>query len=166
MWSEQISWTQTQNFILVKWKIRISWFQEIQERDFFVALPRKLQVNGFSISVLLFIIFLTCLHVNFSPQPRWQPAVGSCMWHRVADYQRCIAALTRGRPLLACCRPHSSPDWTHTPHILPLTQEGLRDHREREHLQSNRWQVIKIKCDGKTQPIWRLLYINFTQYYF
>lgn len=77
---------------------------------FFVALPRKLQVNGFSISVLLFIIFLTCLRVNFSPQPRWQPAVGSCMWHQVADYQRCIAALTRGRPLLACCRPHSSPD--------------------------------------------------------
>lgn len=35
------------------------------KRFFFVALPRKLQVNGFSISVLLFIIFSDVLACEF-----------------------------------------------------------------------------------------------------
>lgn len=116
--------------------------------------------------LLLLIIFRLRLHVDFSPQPRWQPAVGSCMWHQVADYQRCIAALTHGRPLLAWCPPHSSPDCTHTPHILPQMQGCLRGQRE---IKSNynqsviRWHIIKSMWDGKTQLIWWCLsYKNFT----
>lgn len=93
------------------------------------------------------------MHVNFSPRPRWRPSVGNCMSHQVAGYRRCIAALTHGRPLPAWCPPHSSPDWTHTPHTLPQTQGGLWGIERERAIIIKLWHEIKPMCDGNTNVI-------------